>query len=608
MKVSLNGSWKYICDPDQSGERKNWHDPIFVKKNWDILQSCMLPCCWNAIKEADTFPYDRYEGRFWFYKEFDLQSKPDKDYFIQFNGVNYYCKLWINGAYLGSHSGGFVPFRLKIPVRILESKNIIAIEVENLRKKERIPSEFFDWFNWGGIYRDITLFIFPKVRIQWIHIVTTKISPNLAELRINYKLTQPTKLIWKITRDNHTYLEGETETTVKFGKFTINFPKPDLWSPASPILYKFHAQLTGGSEEKIESFGIRHIAVKMDGIYLNNELIKIRGVSLHEEFMPTGRTIKRENRFQDLKNIKQLGFNTIRTAHYSHDEALIEGADELGLLILEEIPVYWLCDYSNPETLKVAANQLRSLIFRDFNHPSVILWSVGNEVPVEQKACYNFINSLMQYAKKLDGSRIVTYVSNRMISDQLHVKSDLACINLYFGWYIGSERNLNFLLDCIRETDKTHPWLITEFGAGAKFGFHSQEYVKFSEEKQASILTHSIEIFNSKDYIAGWIIWIYRDFRSALRTNKYQQGYNRKGIVSEKNNPKLITKVIHKVMNKIPKKRCFRILPKYFFLLKPVELLIFGILFSFFEESFSKKLFKKFYTRTPLKTKRIEQI
>jgi beta-glucuronidase len=434
--------------------------------------------------------------------------------------------------------------------------------------------------------------------------VTEEIGPNSAQITINYKLTEKLELKWGVLQESELIVEGSITPEKKKGKFSISVPNPVLWSPKSPHLYHFQVKLGESKEILKERFGIRTIKVRSDGIYLNEKKLKIRGVSLHEEFMPQGRTIKREDRFNDLKNIKEIGFNTVRTAHYSHDEALMEFADEIGILIFEEIPVYWLCDYKNPSTLKTAAAQLRSLIFRDFNHPSVIVWSVGNEVPVEKRSCYQFMNTLMEYGRKLDSSRIVTYVSNRMFSDKLHAKSDLACINLYFGWYLASERNLNFLLDFIHETDTSHPWVITEFGAGAQYGFNSKDFVKFSEEKQASILTHSIETFNSKDYIAGWIIWIYRDFRSALRTNIYQQGFNRKGIVSDKNEPKLITKVIHRVMNKIVKKRRFRIISKYFFFLKPVEILIFGFLFDLFQEIYNRKLFQEFYSRKPLEENR----
>ncbi|MHA1650024.1 MAG: glycoside hydrolase family 2 protein [Candidatus Helarchaeota archaeon] len=600
MKVSLNGIWKYKCDAEQLGEHENWHNPLFIKENWDLLSSYELPCCWNSIVEDGIPRYDRFEGFFWFFRQFELEPDSTKEYYLEFKGVNYSCKIWVNGSYLGDHQGGFVPFKLKIPQKILEKTNYLAVEVENIRKFERIPAKYFDWFNWGGIYRDIDLHILPKLHFQWIQIFTKKLGSNSAILKIKYKLTQKSKIRWQIFQNNQSIANGESKTPTKLGEFDVIIPNPALWSPISPNLYQFHAHLQDGEDSINERIGIRIIEVRQDGLYLNHKKIRIRGISLHEELLPYGRTIPKEDRLRDLKMIKKLGFNTLRTAHYSHDETLIELADELGLLILEEIPVYWYCDFANPESLKSAAYQLQSLILRDFNHPSVILWSVGNEIPVEHRNCYNFINRLMQYARKLDSSRIITYVSNRMFADKLRIKADIPCINLYLGWYLGSERNLNFILDSIYETAPNRPWLITEFGAGAQYKFHSEAYEKFSEEKQASIITHSIETFNSKDYIAGWNLWNYRDFRSALRTNKYQQGFNRKGIFSEKNEPKLIAKLIPRIMKKKVEKRRFKFLPKYSILLRPVEIALFSLGFQYLQEIFNRTLFNKFYRNKPL--------
>jgi len=603
VKITLNGSgWKYKCDPEQQGEEENWHDPMIIEKKWDDFSACRLPQCWNTISEEGTLPYDRYEGVFWFFKHFALSKKIDsnRDCLVRFNGVNYYCKAWINGRYLGDHEGGFLPFQLKIPNEVLKQKNYLVIEVENFRRHERIPSLSYDWHNWSGIYRDIDLLVVPKKRILRIHIVTEHIDSDSAELTVTYSSNERKLIRWQVLQATRVILEGKTASRDKLGMFTIKIPNPRLWSPATPDLYVFQAQIVGREELARVRFGIRKIEVRSSGIYLNNERIQIRGVSLHEELIPYGRTIDEKDRLNDLEAMKRLGFNTLRTAHYSHDEKLIELADEIGIMILEEIPVYWQCDFANPSVLKLASKMIRDLIYRDFNHPSVILWSVGNEVPIENRVCCRFMNHLVQLAKKIDSSRIVTYVSSRMFCDPLRNKLDLPCLNEYFGWYYLSERNLNLFLDLIHQTDPLRPLLITEFGADAKYGFHSRKLQKNSEEKQASILSHSIETFNSKDYIAGWIVWLYRDFRSPLRTNKYQQGYNRKGILSEKNEPKLITRMIRNPSSKTPKKRQFHILPKFSFISRLIELFVVGILFSLGQKLGTRRKFEKYYSRTPL--------
>ncbi len=268
--------------------------------------------------------------------------------------------------------------------------------------------------------------------------------------------------------------------------------------------------------------------------------------------MPYGRTIPYKKRLEDVENIKSLGFNAIRTAHYSHDEAFLKIADEKGILILEEIPIYWHCDFKNPHTYATAINMLIELIKRDVNHPSVIWWCVGNEVPLHERNCANFIKRLMKFARELDDSRIITCVSRKLIPDLTRKYVDVSTINTYFGWYYGHEKMISLILDIIRTPVRNKPWIYTEFGAGAKYGFHADwnKQIKYSEEKQLQILDYTIRTINSKEYFAGWFIWVYRDFKSAKRINQFQQGFNRKGIVSgETNEKKLIYYRIPKILD-----------------------------------------------------------
>ncbi|GAI87446.1 unnamed protein product, partial [marine sediment metagenome] len=156
------------------------------------------------------------------------------------------------------------------------------------------------------------------------------------------------------------------------------------------------------------------------------------------------------------------------------------------------------------------------------------------------------------WVRRFDDTRIVTYVSHRLICDLTRRHADVACINAYFGWYYGSPRMISVALDMMRTPVYNKPWFYTEFGAGAKYGFRAgwKDQVKFSEEKQLYVLDYTIRTLNSKEFVAGWFLWAYRDFRAFLRTNKYQQGYNRKGIVSgEKNEKKLIYYRIPQIIN-----------------------------------------------------------
>jgi beta-glucuronidase len=595
MKKSLNGKWQYFIDYQNDGIDNEIFSVTSIKDNISSYSFIDIPSCWNSIKGLE-----RYEGHFWYFKIFKIEDfdPENHDFFLCFNGINYRSKIWINGCYLGSHEGGFLPFNFKIHNENLnlKSNNYLAIQVENLRKRGRIPGKLFDWYNWGGIYRGVYFNIIPKLRIDWVHI-KTKLEKNKAQLVVDYKITRAEKFHYTIKFRDKTIKTKNIRPVDKKGSFKIYLDKPQLWTPEHPNLYEIKVKLDKNHFELSDRFGIREIKTHGSFLYLNNKRIKLYGVNLHEELMPYGRSIPYEKRREDLQNIKKLGFNALRSAHYSHDESLLELADEIGLLVLEEIPVYWNMKYKSIETLKLAAKMIRALIYRDYNHPSVLFWSVGNEVPIESIQCHRFMLLLVNYAKKLDPTRLVSYVSSHFLSDHYRRKTDIATLNEYFGWYFLSVQNLNYILEMTRGMAFNKPWFITEFGAGAKKGFNSPELEKFSEEKQAYIISRSIKIFNSKDWIAGWFIWIYRDFKSAIRTNQYQKGFNRKGLVSEKNEKKLIAKIMPKIIKKSIKTRKYPILAKF--------MLPLGFFFSYIfkimdlANIFQEKMMDEYYDTHP---------
>jgi len=558
---SLNGQWQCLPDENDIGIEDKWflYDKI-KDRNYHLIP-LKIPNSFNLIDG-----YDLYEGVFWFFYEFELKNKVDFsnfDYQIKFKGSNYNTRVWLNGFFIGEHEGGFTPFKFLINDHLKSNRNYLVVRVDNTRDKDGIPSIYFDWFNWGGIYRDVDIIILNKNRFRDVRITTEILTRKSAKIHISYKVIGKIKFEWQIIDyyNNEIIENGKRTTVFNRDEFSIYINNPRLWSPQSPALYQLQIiDLSLMNKRNIlfqSDFGIRKIEVRSGGLYLNKKKIKLKGVSLHEELLPYGRTIPYNKRNEDLQRIKKIGFNSVRTAHYPHDEALLEIADKLGLLILEEIPVYWDCNYKSRKTFKLAAKMLVNLIGRDYNHPSVIWWSVGNEIPTHKKECAKFIENLMILAKNHDSSRIVTYVSRKLTSDLMRRKGDVAALNTYFGWYFGVMKMLSLILDWIRTPVLNKPWIFTEFGAGAKFGYRhkGKNPPKFSEEYQLALLDHTIKTINSKEYFSGWFIWIFRDFKTILKNNTYQQGFNRKGIVGEKSTEKkLIYYHLPKILNKKRKK------------------------------------------------------
>ena len=565
--ISLNGKWKCCPDYENQGLRQEWYSSEIYKRQLENLMDIEIPNSFNLLEGFEV-----YEGIFWHFTEFTLDPSDldkDHDYIIQLGGSNYITRVWLNGQFAGMHEGGFTPFRLKVNQKIKPQKNFLVVQTDSTRRKGQIPDYTFDWLNYGGIFRDVDLLILNNSRVEDVVIKTHLKSRSEAYIEVQYRILGILSFNWQVIgQDGQAILfEGNISESSSKGGFSITFKNPQLWSPESPNLY-FLKIISSNKESPGEvlfetHFGIREIEVRGRYVYLNKKRLYFKGVSLHEEYMPYGRTIPYEKREEDVRNMKSLGLNALRTAHYSHDKALIEVADKLGLLILEEIPVYWQCDYKSNDAFKVAAKMMRELIKRDINSPSVVWWSVGNEVPVEKRECSIFFKRMMDWVRRFDDTRIVTFVVNKMVCDLTKRHADVGAINLYFGWYYGSPRMVSTIVSLVHTPIHNKPLFYTEFGAGAKYGFHApwEEQAKFSEEKQLYVLDYTIRTLNSIDYVAGWFIWIYRDFRSFLRQNEYQQGYNRKGIVSgEKNEKKLIYHRLPQIINqprKVKQSRLF---------------------------------------------------
>ncbi|MFA6447902.1 MAG: glycoside hydrolase family 2 TIM barrel-domain containing protein [bacterium] len=557
MNILLSGEWRGRPDPKQTGLNQEWFRVNNSGPDIPEWKSVDVPSCWNADPR-----YERYEGIFWYATDFDLPGEADSEIAIRFLAVNYLCRAWVNGREIGIHEGGYLPFEFNVPnERLLPGGNRLVVMAENFRSSRRIPGALFDWFNYGGIVRDVELLIRSPFRFKDARVRTSILSDGGAEITVNYQQIQTFPFSWLVTEcgePDKPIASGVIESHALDGSFEIIIPNAKLWSPETPSLYMLELKPAPGvnAENHSVRFGVREIRTFGPRIIFNGKPIKLKGDSLHEELMPYGRSIPREERFRDARDIKKLGFNALRTAHYTHDEALLDAADEIGLLVLEEIPVYWDIDYESRSVYEKAESMLRDMIARDFNHPSVIQWSVGNEVPVENEACDLFIQRLLAEARSLDETRLVTYVSSRFLIDETRKASDVCCVNCYLGWYFGDEKELAGLLTATRETAPDKPWLVTEFGACARSGFRSpKRRSKYSENRQAEFLAHYIRTINGLDWISGWFIWIYRDFKSPMRNHKYQQGFNRKGIVGVEREQKLICEMLPSLLDE-------KILPK----------------------------------------------
>jgi beta-glucuronidase len=558
-KQSLNGTWQYIVDPYETGfynyrwqERKAddrdayWSSDVADNKTdrkehgYTNKYTLRVPGDWNS--QDPKFLY--YEGTVWYKKSFDAQPPAGTRVFLHFGAVNYRADVYLNGRKLGMHKGGFTPFNFEIPASLLKNKdNLLVVKVDNKRAKDEIPTLNTDWWNYGGITRDVNLVFVPTNFIRDYSIGVSKASASARDKVVQgwVKFSNPVNEtiaveIPELKFKTNLQVNGDSMS------FSLSMNNIQLWTPGSPKLYKV---IISSKEDRVEDkIGFRSIEVKGKQILLNGQPVFLRGICIHEEIpQQIRRAYSQQDAVQLLKQAKELNANMVRLAHYPHNEYMTRVADSLGILVWSEIPVYWTIDFTSAEVLQKAKAQLHEMITRDRNRTSIIIWSVGNETPVHD-ARTKFMSELAITAKQADSSRLISAaleVHNvngvQTIDDPLGQYTDLISVNEYIGWYGGlpsSGRTAKW------EVKYDKPLFFSETGAEALSGFHADSLTRWSEEYQEWYYREQVAMMKRMpDNYVGLSPWILNDFRSPRRNNPvYQEGWNNKGLFDQKGRKK----------------------------------------------------------------------
>ena len=292
-----------------------------------------------------------------------------------------------------------------------------------------------------------------------------------------------------------------------------------------------------------DSIGFRTIETRDKQILLNGQPIFLKGISIHNE-KPNGGG--RANSAEDARTLlswaKELGCNFVRLAHYPHHEEMVREAEKMGILVWSEIPVYWTIAWKNPKTYENAQNQLRDMIARDHNRANIIIWSIANETPHSPERD-TFLGNLAKYARNLDNTRLismameVTGASNYVnrLNDNMNQYVDVVSFNQYIGWY----RDVNDAPKMKWEIPYNKPVIVSEFGGGAKYGYHGDKNQRWTEEFQENLYRENIAMLDKIEGLSGTTPWILKDFRSPRRVlPDVQDYYNRKGLFSDKGEKK----------------------------------------------------------------------
>ncbi|WP_416442373.1 glycoside hydrolase family 2 protein [Leeuwenhoekiella sp. A16] len=547
--TSLNGNWNYIIDPykmgyldyrqkpfDESESGKGgFYDnltniPKDQRAEYDFTFSPTLevPGDWNSQKENLSL----YEGTLWYKKDFAVAKKTGSRYFLHFGAVNYEAHVYLNGKKLGVHKGGFTPFQFEVTDFLNDGANFVVVMADNSRKQDEIPTVNTDWWNYGGITRDVSLIETPQSYVSDYKVQLAKHDNKRIAGYVEVDGATSGSVILEIPQ-----LNIKKTIAVNESKNAFDFPvkNVDFWSPEHPFLYD--VALTYNGNVIHDKIGFRQIETRGKDILLNGKSVFLKGISIHDEnpLLP-GRLRGEGDMRMMLSWAKELGCNFVRLAHYTHNETMLRLADEMGLMVWAEVPVYWTISWENAETYKNAENQLTVGIERDKNRASIIIWSVGNETPVTD-ARNQFMGNLVDKARSLDDTRLVAAAleveregHTVVVNDALGEKLDLASFNEYGGWYWGEPNDLpNYKFDI--EFDK--PVVITEFGAAALGGFHADDDTMWSEEYQENVYENQLKMLKNVEGLRGMTPWILADFKSPRRQHPvYQNFWNRKGLIS----------------------------------------------------------------------------
>jgi beta-glucuronidase len=536
--VSLNGLWQAIIDPYETGlnarfylnaKPKDKHE--LVEYDFDKSDVLNVPGDWNSQKRELFF----YEGPVWYKKSFSYRKREHTRVFVYFGAANYFTRVYLNGQALGEHEGGFTPFNFEITDKIKDGDNFLIAEVNNARRRDAVPSVNSDWWNYGGLTRDVALVEVPQGFIQDYSVQLAKGSSNEISGWVQLSGSMPAQ---QVVVEIPEAAIRQTVTTDAVGRAEFRFPaKIELWSPSHPKLYD--VVFSSGSDKVHDAIGFRTIETRGAEILVNGKPIFLRGISMHEE-APTrgGRAFTEEDAQTLLGWARELGCNFVRLTHYPHSENMTRLADRMGLMVWSEIPVYWDIDWENPSTLQNAENQLHDMIARDHNRASVVFWSLSNETPVKP-ARLTFLRQLADRARQQDSTRLITSALNhvdeagpetRILNDPLGEYLDVLGLNEYLGWYWGRPEDADNMQ---WKTAWNKPLIMSEFGAENPYGRHGAADERWTEEYQANLYQHQINMLKKIPSLAGLSPWVLMDFHSPRRLLPGAQDYyNRKGLVS----------------------------------------------------------------------------
>ena len=595
---AIPGEWRFTIDKKEEGEKESWFAQDYDDSSWQTVE---VPHTWNVMPK-----YANFSGLAWYRRKFELpETARGMHLSLRFQAVFYLARVWLNGTYLGAHEGGYTPFEFDVSAIAKPGvENLLAVQVDNLRDTDRIPANLssgwsFDWWNYGGIVRPVSLEMTGGVYISRLQIVAVPhlIGPDEADtanVTATLTLSNTTSSTFNGQVSLAIQAEGGTQTEVasepvysssaavpvalRAGEsaqvsLTALLEKPRLWHFDHPELYVSSASLQNQDGQDVHHistiFGIRQVQLKDGRFYLNGEAVRLVGLTRHADSPQHGLAETVDIMAADYDDLKALNEVFTRPVHYPQAEFILDYADRHGILLIPEVPAWQLSgpQMSMPKLRDLEKQQLREMILASFNHPSVWAWSVGNEIESDTPSGHAFVKEMVAYVKSLDPTRPVGFASNHLGTNPQQDAtqySDFVLMNQYFGTWAAPKGGLSAALDAIHQAWPDKSVIISEFGFEGSWNrpwgppsstLDPGQYYFIPENvssgapeadvQRQQVIREQMEIFRGKPFIAGAIFWTYQDYRTPA---KFMMGIvdadrNRRGsyqIIREQFSPLIV--------------------------------------------------------------------
>jgi len=549
-RVDLDRDWQFCIDPQEKGEISGWQKRLPI-----TTETVDVPHTWNLGR------YDGYLGKAWYFRTFEMPTQSaDQHVKLHFGATFYSSRVWLNGSEVGTHEGGYTAYAIDITSNLLPT-NYLAVEIDNRITEQTIPGfamrqkdprdAWFDWWDYGGIVRDVWLTVAGPIEIenQRIH---SQITPGKARVQDHIGLASKLKRNQKVSIRLRAFAPDNRMVATRTDSYTANPPNryadlsleidaPQLWSIDHPNVYRMSAEVLDESgtvlDEQSDTFGLRTVEIRDRHLLLNGEQVRLTGLTRHEESPWEGLAETRGTMLHDYDDMRSLQVTLTRPVHYPQNPFIFDYADRHGILLIPEIPVWQFGEsqLSDPRVIAHAKQQMRELIEQAGNHPSIFAWSVCNESATGTPAGIAYFRIMRDFIRELDPDRFVSYADDTLpklqrAEDSAANDADFLMMNQYFGSWHGPEAELRAALDRVDQLFPRKMVIISEFGLPGIFARDKED----ADRKRVRIIQEQLPEMARRDWIAGTIFWCYQDYKSRrnLRFGA-EEGYVDQGLVDE---------------------------------------------------------------------------